>query len=342
MQRLKLKRFGPIGVILFAGFALAFLLAVRTQAQGPELLQNGSFDSYIGSGGNNVLPVAWTLTATTAVSTSKQDWVFNEFPGFKTSWRVSTSKAAFTMTAYQFVPGVTPGAKLRFSAFGNVFTCDKETSCIEAERGYRLSQTESGARTRVGVDPNGGTDPNAASVVWSGYTSPFDRFEQMTVDFEAKGATGVTVFLQATQNVGMLINDVYWDNASLTVGTPGIVPTEVPRLVPFVTPQGQQPDGSVVHVVREGDTLNSIAVAYGVTVSEIRRLNNIPADEFVIVPGQRLLIKPPSAPVTYIVVTATNTPDPRGPSPTPDLSTSGTLRPTRVVTIITLAVTPRQ
>jgi len=66
---------------------------------------------------------------------------------------------------------------------------------------------------------------------------------------------------------------------------------------PFVALQtaAPEPDGSITHVVGYGQTLWSIAVSYGVTVDDIRRLNNIPTDSVVIQTGQKLIIRAPGA-----------------------------------------------
>lgn len=336
--------------LLFATVALALALGalhVGVRAQGTELLSNTTFDSYTGTGGNNVVPTGWTLTASIPVSSARQEWVFNEFPGFGASWEVSTSKATFTMIARQFVPGIRAGTNLRFSVYSNQFTCNKETSCIEGNIGYRISDTSSGAQTRIGVDPTGAQDPNASTVIWSNFIQPWDRFEQAIIDFQAKSDNGVTLYLYSSQSVPMLLNKVYWDNASLSVlGAGQIVPgaTEVPKVVPFVTPQGQQPDGSIVHVVRSGDTLASIAVAYKITVDELRKLNNIPPDEYVIRIGQKLIIRAATVPgpaITYIIVTATYTPGPGTvfPTGTATFTATPTRKPDTSIIIITLAPT---
>ncbi len=323
MIRLRKRHFAAV---LGCALALTLILTVRglisVRAQGVELLTNNGMDAYVGGTGG-VVPTGWTLTANVPVNSSKQDWVFNEFPGFGSSWKVSTSKYAFNMNAYQFVAGVRAGTPLIFSAYANVFTCDRQDSCITAER-PRTSQRESGAQVRIGIDPTGGRDPNAPTVKWSAYIQPFDQFLPMSIEARSENDNGVTVFLNATQSVGMLLNDVYWDNVSLlsgagSGGAGGVpIPPTVPRDVPFVTPQNARPDGSIIHTVIQGDTLLSIAVAYNITVTELRRLNNIPPEEYVLQIGQQLIIKTPSPNVTFVVVTATPTPDPNiSPTPTP-------------------------
>ncbi len=333
-----------LGCIGFVALILSVRGLIAVRAQGTELLTNNGMDSYVGGPGG-VVPTGWTLTANVPVNSSKQNWVFNEFPGFGSSWKVDTSSYTFTMNAYQFVAGVRAGTPLVFTAYANVFTCNRYDSCIGADT-PRTSQRESNARTRIGIDPTGGTDPNAPTVRWSPYIQPFDQFLPMTVEARSENDNGVTVFLNATQDVGMLLNHVYWDNVSLRAGVgsggAGVSVPTVRRDVPFVTPQGMQPDGSVIHVVQEGDTLASIAVAYGITVSELRRLNNIPPEEFVIRPGQRLLVKTPAPNVTYIVVTATPTPDPNA-SPTPSFTpfiVLPTNTPIRIISITIVPATP--
>jgi extradiol dioxygenase family protein len=143
------------------------------------------------------------------------------------------------------------------------------------------------SHARVGIDPTGGTNPYAPSVIWSANTTNAlvsNGWRELSVTTTAQG-TQVTLFLFATQDFPTQGNGVFWDDAYLRVtgtapaGTPipGTTATAVPPppldFVPFVSPQGQQSDGSIVHTVQENDTLSSISVAYNVPMDTIRELN---------------------------------------------------------------------
>ena len=88
-------------------------------------------------------------------------------------------------------------------------------------------------------------------------------------------------------------------------------------------------DGSVIHIVKYGQTLATIAEAYGITINALRALNNMSADNSNIWPDQKLTIikgngtplasnpvvsgtpaKTPSQPQTYTPRSVTRTPIP--------------------------------
>lgn len=158
-------------------------------------------------------------------------------------------------------------------------------------------------QARVGIDPNGGTNPGDTDIVWSEWgINTIGSFRQLTASATATGTTA-TLFLYFRTLVSVDPNGIHWDDAFLGAGgsggaAPGAataapantpVPT-APPAVAFVVPQGAQADGSIVHTVQSGDTLNSIAVAYGVLPDEIIALNNI-ADPRLLRVGQQLVIK---------------------------------------------------
>jgi LysM repeat protein len=100
--------------------------------------------------------------------------------------------------------------------------------------------------------------------------------------------------------------------------TPG-GPTAIPiYLVQTSTPN---PDGSVIHIVRSGQTLIGIAKAYGVLVPEIKDLNNLTSDDIYV--GDKLIIRLASTPGPTTTGTAT---------PTPTRAATSTHRPTRTAT----------
>jgi hypothetical protein len=209
------------------------------------------------------------------------------------SLHISRGYATFTTAVYQTVT-VPDGANVQGSARGFM------------ERGAGGSP-DAGGSFRVGIDPNGGSNPLDPAVVWSNTVTTDDAWVQATTSATASG-TSVTLFLYATQSQPTDPNGIYWDDASLTVGgqggsapgvTPGqtavIVPTPnvptPPPFAPYVAPQSPQADGSIVHTVAAGDTFASIAVAYGVTFDELLELNNLESAPRFLQIGQKLVIR---------------------------------------------------
>jgi LysM repeat protein len=174
---------------------------------------------------------------------------------------------------------------------------------------------------KVGIDPTGGEDWASSNIIWSAEHNIHDNYEQISVQGTAQGSW-VTVFAYTTFYYPAVINNVYWDDASLTVITPGSTspstapaqstPNQNPPLAGAgrVSAQPPQADGSQYHMVSAGETLDAIAYTYGVTAQSIRDLNGISGD--LIMTGQRLLIHGPTTTPTQTLV----------PTPTPDEVTS--------------------
>jgi LysM repeat protein len=76
-------------------------------------------------------------------------------------------------------------------------------------------------------------------------------------------------------------------------------------LVSTIFPNTPSADGSIIHVVKPGETLWLIAITYGVKINEIAKWNNLSNDP-TIYPGQKLIVKEVSITQTPIpVVTLT-------------------------------------
>jgi len=145
---------------------------------------------------------------------------------------------------------------------------------------------------------------------------------------------GVTVsgdFVYYTLDVAYVAGSGnYVPTAIITPGGPTPLPYYA---VQTVTPM---PDGSLIHVVKPGQNLSSIAKAYGVLVIEIKELNNLNSDN--IYDGDKLLIRKASTPGPNSTGTATPTPTrvaspTRYPTRTPTLTATAT-----VATPVSLAV----
>ncbi|MBK9335457.1 MAG: LysM peptidoglycan-binding domain-containing protein [Lewinellaceae bacterium] len=156
--------------------------------------------------------------------------------------------------------------------------------------------------------------------------------------------------------------DVYWQNPQLTGKT--IEPTAYSLMQPQPQPQPQlqpqptytPPQGqTLVHTVQKGETLYGIGQRYGVTESDMRRLNKFPATGAVNVqPGMQVFVADccPSQsqqPTTNPTTTQPIQPQPQtqpavanpGPGVLPAMfSTSGTTSPTPTTTTTPNTTTP--
>ncbi len=290
---------------------IMLLSGALVSAQG-ELLQNSSLDEG-GSGAYTTrrggefpiyLPNGWNvwLAAQSGDFYNRGDrTTINPHPGPGPSpyngnraANVDCGFVTCTVAIYQQV-SVEAETNIQASAWAQVKACN-----IAPDADNCGSAVESGSQTRIGIDPNGGTDPNDNDIVWSNWVQPHDQWLQMTVSATTTGTTA-TLFLYSTQANVADLNRTYWDAASLTGGGEGgaaasantPVPTAPPE-VPFVVPQNAREDGSIVHRVTSGDTIDSIAVAYGKTRSDILELNPDISDPRFIRLGQEIIIATPA------------------------------------------------
>ena len=194
------------------------------------------------------------------------------------------------------------------------------------------------SQARVGIDPNGGSNPYDSDIVWSswgGNQYASNGFRQLSVSTTATG-DAVTIFLFATQTVPSESNGIFWDDASIVITGQAAAPTSQPQQpvntavpaatrAPIVT-AAPGSDGAVVHVVQSGETLSSIAQAYGMTVDSVLALNPEITDARLIITGQRINIwlgegvEPPATTIPATATSAVAQPPATLPSGTTNIS----------------------
>ena len=238
---------------------------------------------------------------------------------------------------YQQVGGIEPGTALRFSAFMQTWSCLPGETWNVCPTGDE-SNSPANMHTKIGIDPTGGTNPWAGSVVWSPEINAYDAWTYFQVEAVAEYIT-VTVFTYSwadwTDERFRINNDVYLDDASLIAleqapATP--VPEEVetldtepdaalvamaaPTQVPVAT-STPHPDGTIIHVVQPDDTFYAIALMYDVSPERLVQLNGLTDIDMLSI-GQELLISAPestSGPVTES-------------TPLPETASEATMAPT--------------
>lgn len=188
-------------------FILLFGLFLPVSAQ-DNLLQNGGFDAEqynlvsVGRDGTQYnVPIAWGGVA--IVQENGPTWqniqpngfphTFNFVHGGSRSFNISRGWATFTAYIYQTV-AVVPNTPVRGGAFA-------------------FMQGHPSAVARVGIDPTGGVNPFAPTVIW---TQSYDKNRWIQLEVSATAQSNfVTLFLFATQAELNNPNDIYWDDAYL-------------------------------------------------------------------------------------------------------------------------------
>jgi LysM repeat protein len=197
-----------------------------------------------------------------------------------------------------------------------------------------------GATFFISENIAGGTDLSVDEVIswWLG-DAPHTQ-TMLGANYQDIGA-GVSVsggFVYYTIDVGYVAGGSYSPPGP---GTPVSVTPGGPTPIPiyFVQTATPNPDGTVVHVVRSGQTLIGIAIAYGVTVADIKNLNNLTSD--VIYVGDKLIIRAMNTPGPTTTATATTTPT-RAATATRHPTRTPTASVTPVVTELASKADPTQ
>lgn len=195
---------------------------------------------------------------------------------------------------YQVVRNIPAGSVVQGSFYAHSWSCGEDSpplSCGDPDAFY----------FRVGIDPNGGTDPFSGSIVWSGAAFHPDKYGYVGPVQATVGEAGAaTLFMQAYGKWPNKHNDAYFDNPALSIigATETATPTppppppteEAPEVPPTlaVTPTARG-DGAIVHTVVADDTLFGLALTYGVDVQQIYDLNGLDSSSLLSI-GQEIVI----------------------------------------------------
>ena len=128
----------------------------------------------------------------------------------------------------------------------------------------------------------------------------------------------------------------FWGDSKTTTPRPfntgevARLPTTPPiYAVQTVTPQA---DGSIIHVVQQGQALWNIAMAYGTTVEELCRLNGISnCTNPILSVGQKITVRPGSGGGINALTPVEQTPQGTVSQSTPSLLPTRTIRPSATV-----------
>jgi hypothetical protein len=120
----------------------------------------------------------------------------------------------------QQVSDIPVGELLRFELYALTWSCDNERkgNCTNSTSG-----DPSPMHLRIGIDPTGGVNAKAASVVWSAEVNAYDAWTLLQVEAVASSSV-VTLFVYSYPEYRSQNNDIYLDDASLVVASSRIVP----------------------------------------------------------------------------------------------------------------------
>lgn len=110
---------------------------------------------------------------------------------------------------YQQITAV-PGGQYCYSAWGHAWSANTSTP-------DHLSTDDHGfLDQKIGIDPTGGTDWQSPNIIWGDARMQYDEFGLFRVEAEAISDT-ITVFMHSRPQWAVKHNDVYWDDAFLSL-----------------------------------------------------------------------------------------------------------------------------
>lgn len=165
-------------------------LQVTTLPESANLLMNAGFEAGSGDSPRSTVP-GWSTAGGLNLRGSDGTW-FGGLPPRSGDWFMqgAVNGAEADGAIYQRVTGVTPGVRYTFSAWATTWMRENGTYKYDVWNDpNRLSYV------RLGLDPQGGTDPNAATVRWTPRVYNHLRYGQFAKSAIAEGSA-MTVFVR--------------------------------------------------------------------------------------------------------------------------------------------------
>lgn len=291
---------------MYSGLVLLLLLlpaAPGVRAQADNVLSNPGFEEdFQEQDDNPLLQVAegWTSWYRAAEGNDAASWELVQ-PEYvpardeddhahiregESSQVIRSFYATFDAGLLQEIVDVEVNSWLRFSANAWIWS-----SVLDKPE---QSEDDGDVFVQVGIDPDGGTDPESEEIVWSEISFElYDGWREYAVVTQATGEE-VSVFVRAQVGQPVRNTHVWIDETQLFLNVfdedvvsalaVAIGPTPFPTAVP------------VYHIVREGESLESVARRYSISVDAILEANSL-ASASLVHPGSQLYIPAREAPV---------------------------------------------
>jgi hypothetical protein len=182
----------------------------------------------------------------------------NRIHGGRAAQQWFTTHATHTGGIYQQVQDVPIGNALVFTAWVQAFSRDDDEDWRTSNGRYRM---------RVGLDPYGGTDPEASDVVWSDVVQPYDAWTQVQVNTTAR-SDRCTVFLWGQAEWPVKHNNGYVDDCQLVYLAPEALPPEPPPPEPPPEPPPPEPPPEPPATAEDVAKLAQAVKAYALAVAQ--------------------------------------------------------------------------
>jgi hypothetical protein len=116
----------------------------------------------------------------------------------------------FEAGIYQVVSGTVPGETVRFTIWGLGWSSDTGGD-------DRYSDVREGLNYRVGIDPYGGESYTSTQIIWSDFYDPYDEWHPFEITATVE-SDQISVWAYTFPTAYWIrFNQVFWDDASLTV-----------------------------------------------------------------------------------------------------------------------------